>query len=392
MQDRTAIGEKTGGAASALQTEMSLEFSETELTVADIMTETIISVRCDERVTSAIQEMAKYKISCIIVTNGGRPVGILTERDILRGVATRYEDFTHANVAEEMSQPVISVDPDTTALNASTLMTSKDIKRLLVVSQQQPLGVVTQTDITSALISMAPFRNIADLMTRDVVTIDETATTTEAAQLMAAYNISCVVALRGDIAVGIVTEKDIVQRLALSHDDPSATPVAEIMSFPVMSVPATHSVMSASRVMDQMHIHRLLVGSTTDILGIVTQTDIIVAVRRKLQEARKARLQQRSEMGHLAESALKNLSSIQCLFRGVLLCQQSAAGAAHTAEQPGDGPLRDTVVSNGDQDDAACWYDSILKQLETQISEAQDCLTHLAGISETLPGRPSDPS
>jgi CBS domain-containing protein len=318
MRDPTGLGHSTPTAPTATYTEMALEFSDTELTVGEVMTETIISVGPHGTVGLAIQEMARYNISCILVATGGTPVGILTERDVLRGVARRYNDFVYASLAEEMSQPVISVDPDTTVLAASQLMGSEGIKRLLVVREQQPVGVVTQTDITSALIAMSPFRDVADVMTRDVVTVDETTTMTEAAQLMAASSISCVVALRADRAAGILTERDVVQHVARSRDDPTITPVSEIMSFPVVSVPPTHSVMSASRMMDQLRIHRLLVGSTTEIQGIVTQTDIIAATQQKVAEARRARAQRESDMGRLGQEAVSNLASLQDLCQGLL--------------------------------------------------------------------------
>lgn len=388
MPDRTEMRDGTATTPPPTRTGVSLEFSDAELNVADIMTETIITVDPHDTVALAIQEMARYKISCIIVTTGGRAVGILTERDVLRGAATRYSDFIHTPIAEEMSKPVISVDPGTTALAASRLMTARNIKRLLIVGEQQPVGVVTQTDITSALISMSPFKNITDLMTRDVVTVDAAATMTDAAQLMAASNISCVVILRDGKAAGIVTEKDIVQHLAQFRDDPTATPVTEIMSFPVVTAPPTHSVMSASRMMHQMCIHRLLVGSATDIQGIVTQTDIIKAVRRKLKEAREARLQHQSEMRQLARSAMMNLSSIHCLFRGILCCQEPVGAPAKTPESPGDAPSDRADVLDRDQDEAG-WRDRTLMELEAQISETLDTLATLAGISGVPTSRES---
>jgi len=379
MLDLNEIDDGTGATPAATETGLSLEFSDTELNVGDMMTETIISVGPHGTVGLAIQEMARYKISCILVVTAGRAVGILTERDVLRGIATRYSDFVRATIAEEMSQPVISVDPNTTVLAASKLMACKKIKRLLVIREQRPVGVVTQTDITSALTSMSPFRDIASLMTRDVVTVSETATMTEAAQLMATGNISCVVIVRGHKAVGIATERDILQRVALSREDPRTTPITEIMSSPVVTVPPTLSVMSTSRMMDQMRIHRLLVGSTTDIQGIVTQTDIIAAVQRKLEEARQARLQTKSDVGRLANSAMTNLSSIQDLFQEVLCHRRFIGECPKTAESRENAASHRSAICDCDQDEATL-HDRILKELETQIFQTQDSLARLASM------------
>jgi CBS domain-containing protein len=278
-----------------------------------------------------------------------------------------------------MSRPVISVDPETTVLAASKLMGSKNIKRLLVSREQQPAGIVTQTDITSGLISMSPSRYVVDLMTREVVTIDETATMTEAAQIMAANGISCVVIQRAGKAAGIVTEKDIVQHVARSHGDPTSASVTEMMSFPIVTVPPSHSVMSASRMMDQFRIHRLLVGSTTDIQGIVTQTDVIAATQRKLEEARRARSQHHAEMGHLVIAALTNLSSIRNLLDGLLCQGQSVDRLEAPEEYPGAAPPARLATSRGNRDKTTC-YGFPAQELESRVNEAGDCLARLAGM------------
>ncbi|MHC4520334.1 MAG: CBS domain-containing protein, partial [Planctomycetota bacterium] len=313
MSDTTATCHRAIAPAPEMRPLPSLEFDDAELKIEDLMSETIVSAGPDETILSAARRMSKRNISCIVVTMAEGAVGILTERDVLRGVATGYDNFLTRTVAEKMSSPVIAVPPDLSALEASELMESKGIKRLLVARGHRPIGVVTQTDITRGLISMSPFKNIADLMTTDVVTVNATTTITEAAQLMASHNISCVVLMHRGEAAGIVTEKDVLQRVVACNEDPTTTPAAEIMSFPVATIPPTYSVMSATRMMYAKHIHRLVVGNAGEVQGIVTQTDIIAAVRRKVEEARAARVRRQSERGQLSDAAMRTLASIQGL-------------------------------------------------------------------------------
>ena len=315
------------------------------------MSEAIVSAAPDETVLSVARTMTEHNISCIVVTTAEGAVGVLTERDVLRGVANG-DDLLTAIVAEKMSSPVISVPPDLSALEASALMESKGIKRLVITQDQHLVGVVTQTDITRGLISMSPFRNIADLMTSEVVTVDAATTITEAARVMASRNISCVVLMHREEAAGIVTEKDILQRVVACNEDATTTPAAEIMSFPVVMVPPTYSVMSATRMMDEMHIHRLVVGRGGQVHGIVTQTDIISAVRRKLEEARAERVQHRLEMGKRFESAMETLAEIQGLVK-------AARG------------------SIGMPDDSGA-LEVALGALESQVSQLQESLETLA--------------
>ena len=119
MLERTKSCEGVRTAIPTMRSPDSLEFGETEVTVEDIMTEAIISAAPEEAVLSAAQRMSEHNISCIAVTTGERAVGILTERDVLKGVAAGYEEFVGATVAEKMSSPVISVPPDLRALEAA---------------------------------------------------------------------------------------------------------------------------------------------------------------------------------------------------------------------------------------------------------------------------------
>jgi CBS domain-containing protein len=207
-------------------------------------------------------------------------------------------------------------------------MELEGIKRLLVVRDGDLVGVVTQTDIARGLISMSSLKNIADLMTTDLVTVKATSTITEAAQLMTAHNISCVVLIHRGEAAGIVTEKDILQRVVAGYEDPATTPVAEVMSFPVITVPPTYSVMSATRMMDESHIHRLVVGRAGEVQGIVTQTDIIAAICRKVQEGRAARVRRQSERGRLSEAAMTTLASMQDRVRAARTRVEGQSDAA----------------------------------------------------------------
>lgn len=354
MPDETATCDRALAAASEMRASTGLEFDDAELKIGDIMSETIVSAGPDETVISAARRMSRHNISCIVVTMAEGVVGILTERDVLRGVASGYDDFLAMTVAEKMSSPVITVPPDLSALEASKLMETKGIKRLIVTREQTPIGVVTQTDITRSLISMSPFKNIADLMTIDLVTVNAATTITEAAQLMAERNISCVVLMHRGEAAGIVTEKDVLQRVVACNEDPTTTPAAEIMSFPVVTIPPTYSVMSATRLMYGKHIHRLVVGHPGDVQGIVTQTDIIAAVRRKVEEARAARARRQSERGRLSDAALGTLASIQDLVR----------------------EARTRAGGNGE----AIRGDAILREIEAQVAELQGSLKSLARI------------
>jgi CBS domain-containing protein len=125
-------------------------------------------------------------------------------------------------VRDWMTQKVLTVTPDTTLTEAERLMETKMIRRLPVVENGRLVGIITYGDIRQAQPSTATSLsiwelnyllakiNLAEIMTRDVVTVSQNATIGEAAKLMLDHQISGlpVVDHHGDL-VGIITESDI---------------------------------------------------------------------------------------------------------------------------------------------------------------------------------------
>ena len=164
-------------------------------------------------------------------------------------------------------------------------------------------------------------------MSTEVVVADASATVAQAAGLMSSRNISCVVVMRQQDAVGIMTEKDVLKRVVALHRDPGTTPVAEVMTHPIVALAPTHSILCASRMMDRMRIHRLVVKENKQVYGIVSQTDILDAVRRELEQIREAQLRREEEVTELTESTVQNLSAMESLVRETFRALRAARRA-----------------------------------------------------------------
>lgn len=334
MRDAIAACNRAVPPAPGLRSPVLLGFTDADLKVCDIMTDNVICAAPGETVLSAVRRMSECRVSCVLVVDGDTVAGILTERDVLRGVAAGGRDPTKSKVAERMSSPVVSIAPDSPVLEASATMGSKGIKRLAVIDGAQLVGLVTQTDITRGLVSLWPYKGVADIMSTEVVAADAAATVAKAAGLMSSRSISCVVVMRQQDAVGIMTEKDVLKRVVALHRDPGTTLVAEVMSHPIVALAPTHSIMCASRMMDRMRIHRLVVKENKQVYGIVSQTDILDAVRAELGQIREAQLCRESEVSQLTESTAKNLSSIENLVREAsALCEPPGRPSARTSLQ-----------------------------------------------------------
>jgi len=115
--------------------------------VRDIMTRNVKTVSPSSTVMEAIRKMNKFRIGSVVVTQGRRVVGLITERDILRNVVEAQLDPSLVKAREIMSTPIVTIDEDTTIEEASRSMTRKQIKKLPVVRNGSLVGIVTATDI-----------------------------------------------------------------------------------------------------------------------------------------------------------------------------------------------------------------------------------------------------
>jgi len=117
--------------------------------VRDIMKREIVVVDPNISAREASKIMAKYEIGSLIVVEDNKPVGILTERDILNLVA-KNEDLDEVKVEDVMSKDLITIEPDKKIEDAVDLMVKHKIKRLPVVENDKIVGIVTTSDIIVA--------------------------------------------------------------------------------------------------------------------------------------------------------------------------------------------------------------------------------------------------
>jgi len=253
------------------------------LPISEVMVKNVATMSVNETVFSAAKNMFEKRISCIIVLDGDKVAGILTETDFLKRIAARKREFTHIEIAKLMTSPVISISPDTSVLQAGTIAEENHVKKLPVIDNGKLVGIVTQTDLIRVLTYYGMWRDIEEIMSPDVITIQSEATVVEAAEAMTNNNISCIVVLDDKEVTGVLTERDVLKRVVAAQKDPDTTKINEVMSSPVKSVPPDYSVFSASRLIENVNVRRLVVMEDNILRGIVTQTDIFRAVKNKLQ-------------------------------------------------------------------------------------------------------------
>ncbi len=111
----------------------------------------VVSTDPEQSLRSAAQVMREHGIGSVVVEQGGRVVGILTERDLMHAAA-QIGDVGKARVGDHMTAPVVTASPNWDVTVAATEMTHRHIRHLVVVEGDRALGVVSLRDVMSVFL------------------------------------------------------------------------------------------------------------------------------------------------------------------------------------------------------------------------------------------------
>jgi len=115
------------------------------ITVGDLMDKDVVSIDASESVAEGVALMVRSKVWSLLVMAGGRPQGVVTERDILRRCINKGLAPREVKVGAIMSSPLVTIGPDATVREAMGLMVEKDVRRLFVEVGGDVVGRLTQT-------------------------------------------------------------------------------------------------------------------------------------------------------------------------------------------------------------------------------------------------------
>ncbi len=122
--------------------------------IKDIMTPRVVTVSKSSKVSEAAATMAKKRLSCLVVTENDKPVGVFTERDMVREIVVPEKDPEKTKVGDIMNTHLESIDPSTNFLDAVKIMKTKHVRRLCVIDKGKISGIITETDIVNATIKL----------------------------------------------------------------------------------------------------------------------------------------------------------------------------------------------------------------------------------------------
>ena len=133
--------------------------------VKDIMTKNVVTITADKTVFEAAQLMDSKKIGCLIVAQNDVPMGIVTERDIVRRIVAKKMS-SEVKISDIMTKKLVTVDPDLSLKDAARLMSYNGIRRLPVVKQNKLVGIVVSSDFVRNVGKKSTTEEILDAMGR----------------------------------------------------------------------------------------------------------------------------------------------------------------------------------------------------------------------------------
>lgn len=194
-----------------------------EIRVKEVMSAKPITASPSSRIPKVARVMLENKITAVPVVSDERLVGILTNSDMMRFIISECTSSKQkASVENVMTDEVVTIQEDTSLLEAHRLMGTMRIRSLPVFQDDQLVGLVTRTNLMSSDLPRVAARNnqelsfmvltqpVEKIMSRDLITIRSDASITDAARLMLDYKIHCLPVLNADNKlVGILTESDL---------------------------------------------------------------------------------------------------------------------------------------------------------------------------------------
>lgn len=243
------------------------------LIAKDIALKADVSLPSSASLKDVVELMNKNREGVVVLLEGDKPVGIITERDILSLFAQGY-DLSEPAI-NHGAKNLVTVDKDEPVLSCLGKMVSKDIRRLVVLDGDRFVGVITQRRILNLedMIFMLDLKVFHLIEGKSLITVPPNRTLKEALTLMRDSRIGALPVVEDGVLKGIITESDVLKFIR-EGVSPEAR-VGEFMTRSVITSLPSEPVSAVYKKMKAKNIRRIvIVNEKNTPVGIVTHRDI----------------------------------------------------------------------------------------------------------------------
>ncbi len=131
--------------------------------VGDAMNSPVITADVENNVKNSAILMTKRGVGSLIVVDKGKPVGIVTKRDIIKRVVSEGKDPSITKIKEIMTSPLITTSREMDILSAIRILRERHISQMLVLDGEEMVGVISERDLIKA-VSYASLASFSPLM------------------------------------------------------------------------------------------------------------------------------------------------------------------------------------------------------------------------------------
>lgn len=238
-------------------------------------------INYDVSIKTAMTTMIENKNGCAILLKNDKPIGILTESDVVSAHNKKID--LNDSVEELGRKKIITVNENRPIEIAFEILSKNNIRRIILVDESKKFtGVVTQEDLFEYLeedVYKVDLK-ISDIVknNKKLLSITVNNTINDALKLMQTYNIGAIVVTKNNTHVGIVTEKDIVNFTYKEIDLDSN--IKKHMNKPVICVDSDELVTTVISIMKSKGVRRVLIlDKNMNAINILTNRDILKHIK-----------------------------------------------------------------------------------------------------------------
>lgn len=262
--------------------------------IENIMVADVVTITPESTLYEAARIMGQKHIGSLVVEKYKTPVGIITERDLLRevvdkGIALEKDwliggaSIKEEKVEQVMSFPLITISIRSSIKEAAQMMIEKKIRRLAVGEAGKIVGIITAADLIRCLPetpeTMQAWFEVDYFMSKKVITADEEMSVEEVAKIMGEKSIGSIIVTSNGEPIGIFTERDLLTKF-LAEDRSLKIEVGKACSSPLITAPLGIRIHEAAAIMTSKHIKRLPITKEGRLMGLLSVRDLVEAYAR----------------------------------------------------------------------------------------------------------------